>query len=101
MNSAWRRQNNSYSSAMHSITTAVALRRLFTFAPRTPLLALMIKVGRLLPQRDRAPWIEPVSADKLWQLMSREASLLHWQAGRTLRVASGFYTSQAMEWKRL
>ena len=87
--------------ALATLAGRTGTSMLFTFAPRTPLLALMIKVGRLLPQRDRAPWIEPVSADKLWQLMSREASLLHWQAGRTLRVASGFYTSQAMEWKRL
>jgi len=35
----------------------------FTFAPRTPMLALMISVGRLLPRGDRAhglnPWPKP------------------------------------------
>ena len=32
---------------------------LFTFAPRTPLLAMMISVGRLFPRADRAPWLRP------------------------------------------
>jgi magnesium-protoporphyrin O-methyltransferase len=87
--------------ALATLARRTSTSMLFTFAPRTPLLAVMIKIGRLLPQRDRAPWIEPVDEDRLWQLMSREASLLHWQAGRSERVSSGFYTSQAMEWKRL
>ena len=34
---------------------------LFTFAPRTPALALMHAVGRLFPRGDRAPSIEPVA----------------------------------------
>ena len=32
-----------------------------TFAPRTPLLAAMHAVGRLLPRGNRAPAIEPIS----------------------------------------
>ena len=39
----------------------------FTFAPKTPLLALMHATGRLFPRADRAPSIEPVS----------ELSLIH------------------------
>jgi magnesium-protoporphyrin O-methyltransferase len=73
----------------------------FTFAPRTPFLAAMISVGRLLPRSDRAPWIEPMAEDKLALLMMQDSSLLHWQPGRTQRVSSGFYKSQAMEWRRL
>ena len=34
---------------------------LFTFAPRTPLLAVMHAVGRLFPRGDRAPAIVPVA----------------------------------------
>jgi magnesium-protoporphyrin O-methyltransferase len=41
----------------------------FTFAPRTPLLALMISVGRLLPRGDRAPWLEPMAEMRIAQLM--------------------------------
>ncbi len=74
---------------------------LFTFAPRTPFLALAIGLGRLFPRSDRAPWIEPMAEEKIWRLMALDPALLHWQAGRSERVNSGFYKSQAMEWKRL
>ena len=69
----------------------------FTFAPRTPLLAAMISVGRLLPQKDRAPWLEPMAADKIASLMKQHAALQNWNSMRTQRVSSGFYKSQALE----
>ncbi|MHB2167144.1 magnesium protoporphyrin IX methyltransferase [Alsobacter sp. R-9] len=69
----------------------------FTFAPRTPALALMHAVGKFFPRSDRAPAIEPVSETTLLSLVGREPGLDHWQARRTLRIASGFYTSQALE----
>jgi len=69
----------------------------FTFAPRTPLLAAMIAVGRLLPRGDRAPWLEPMAEEKIATLMKQHASLEDWSARRTLRVSSGFYKSQALE----
>ena len=71
----------------------------FTFAPRTPLLAVMHAAGRLFPRGDRAPAIEPVAEAGL--RASLEASVgRNWQIGRTGRVAHGFYTSQAMEVRR-
>ncbi len=70
---------------------------LFTFAPRTPLLAAMIAVGRLLPRGDRAPWLEPMAAEKIAALMKQHAALDHWNAKRTRRISSGFYKSQALE----
>lgn len=69
----------------------------FTFAPSNPLLATMIGVGRLLPRRDRAPFIEPVAEAKLRRSMAATPALAGWTVGRTTRIASGFYTSQAME----
>ena len=72
----------------------------FTFAPRTPLLAAMISVGRLFPRGDRAPWLNPMAADKLEQLRTTDPVLGAWRAGTTQRVSSGFYTSQAMQWVR-
>ena len=72
----------------------------FTFAPRTPLLALMISVGRLFPRGNRAPWLEPMAAEKIAALMAAHPGLAGWQSGRTQRVSSGFYQSQAMEWSR-
>ena len=73
----------------------------FTFAPRTPMLAAMISIGRLLPRTNRAPWLEPMSKEKLLALMAQDAVLQTWQHSRDERVSSGFYKSQAMEWTRL
>ena len=70
---------------------------MFTFAPKTPLLSAMITVGRLFPQRDRAPFIEPVAESKLRKLVAANPQLAAWQPGRTHRVSTGFYTSQALE----
>jgi len=71
---------------------------LFTFAPRTPALALMHAVGRLIPQREhRAPAIEPVAPAALLRRIAAHRALAGWRAERTERVASGFYTSQALE----
>jgi magnesium-protoporphyrin O-methyltransferase len=72
----------------------------FTFAPRTPLLALMISVGRLFPRGNRAPWLEPMAAEKIAALMADHGSLKGWSTGRTQRISSGFYQSQALEWSR-
>jgi magnesium-protoporphyrin O-methyltransferase len=70
---------------------------LFTFAPRTPLLAAMHTVGRVFPRADRAPAIVPVAEQALRAGLAASPALAGWQVGRTLRVASGFYTSQALE----
>lgn len=72
----------------------------FTFAPHTPLLAAMITVGRWLPRKDRAPWLQPMAAHKISGLMQNHAALRGWTAQRTQRISSGFYKSQAMEWLR-
>ena len=73
----------------------------FTFAPRTPLLAAMISIGRLLPRSNRAPWLEPMAKEKLLAMMANDTVLQKWQHSRDERVSSGFYKSQAMEWIRL
>lgn len=70
---------------------------IFTFAPKTPLLTLMWWAGRLFPRHDRAPAIEPLTERALRRRLAAEPALAAWRVGRTLRVASGFYTSQAME----
>lgn len=70
---------------------------LFTFAPRTAPLALMHAVGRLFPRGDRAPSIEPVAEEALRRKMAEEPGLAAWRMTPTVRVASGFYTSQAAE----
>ena len=72
----------------------------FTFAPSNPLLASMITVGRLFPRRDRAPFIEPVAEPKLRRRLATSPALDAWRVERTERIASGFYTSQAMLLRR-
>ena len=72
----------------------------FTFAPRTPVLAAMISFGRLFPRGDRAPWLEPMAESRIAHLMKGHRALDGWSCGRTQRVSSGFYKSQAMEWLR-
>jgi len=70
---------------------------LFTFAPKTPALALMHTVGRLFPKSDRAPAIEPVAIETLHGVIADASGLEDWRCGRTHKIASGFYTSQAQE----
>jgi magnesium-protoporphyrin O-methyltransferase len=83
--------------AIASLSRLARASVLFTFAPSTPLLAAMISVGRLFPRGDRAPFIEPVAETRLRTLLAAEPALSAWRIGRSERVASGFYTSQAME----
>jgi magnesium-protoporphyrin O-methyltransferase len=73
---------------------------LFTFAPRTPMLAAMHTVGRLFPKSDRSPALEPLAEQHLRRLLAAEPRFAAGTIGRTERVASGFYTSQAMELRR-
>lgn len=68
---------------------------LFTFAPRNPMLALMRASGRLFPSNNRAPWIEPVAESSLRQRLGDGVPLF--AVGRTQRISSGFYKSQALE----
>lgn len=70
---------------------------LFTFAPRTPLLAVMHAAGSLFPRSDRAPSIVPVAEAELRRRLHENPATVAWQIGRTERVKSGFYTSQALE----
>jgi magnesium-protoporphyrin O-methyltransferase len=70
---------------------------LFTFAPKTPALSLMWGIGRLFPRGDRAPAIEPLSETALRKALAAAPELAEWRVGRTQRVSSGFYKSQAME----
>jgi len=69
----------------------------FTYAPRTSLLAMMHAVGKLFPRADRAPAIEPVAPGEFARQLAHSPRLVRWRAARTERVASGFYISQALE----
>ena len=70
---------------------------LFTYVPSNPALLTFRAVGRLFPRGDRAPSIVPVAEKTLHRLVAADAHLGAWRPARTQRVASGFYTSQALE----
>ncbi|MBI1250408.1 MAG: magnesium protoporphyrin IX methyltransferase [Alphaproteobacteria bacterium] len=73
---------------------------LFTFAPRTPALALMHAAGKFFPRGDRAPAIEPVGEGDMRRQIAATPALAGWSIGRSARIVSGFYVSHAMELTR-
>ncbi|MBU3724022.1 MAG: magnesium protoporphyrin IX methyltransferase [Burkholderiaceae bacterium] len=70
---------------------------LFSFPPKNMALAAMITVGKLFPRKDRAPFIQPVSYVRLRGLIESAPGLSAFSVGRTQKISSGFYTSQALE----
>ncbi len=71
---------------------------LFTAAPWTPALALMHFVGRQFARSSkRAPAIEPVRINRLREDLAVSLADSGWSNGRTERIKSGFYISQAVE----
>jgi magnesium-protoporphyrin O-methyltransferase len=84
-------------AALSQLAPRVERSILFTFAPRTPLLATMHAVGRIFPRGDRAPSIEPVSERSLLRRIEAAPALAMFEPGRTKRISSGFYISQALE----
>lgn len=87
-------------AALAAVAPRVRQSLLFTFVPRTPLLALARALGRVLPPANRPPAIEPVSENRLRALLAGEPRLSSWRPARTDRVNSGFYRSQAVELRR-
>jgi magnesium-protoporphyrin O-methyltransferase len=75
------------------------LRVLGAFASRTTesILSMMHAAGKLFPRTDRAPAIEPVSEATVRKGIAASPRFAGWSIGRTQRISSGFYVSQAME----
>jgi magnesium-protoporphyrin O-methyltransferase len=73
---------------------------LFTFAPRTPVLGTMLSIGKMFPRGDKSPSIEPQSETKLRRTLATDQKFAGFAAGRSARITSGFYFSQAMELKK-
>ncbi len=69
----------------------------FTFVPRTALLSLMHMVGKAFPRGNRSPDIRPITERALRHRLAADEALAGFTAGRSDRIESGFYTSQAME----
>jgi magnesium-protoporphyrin O-methyltransferase len=82
---------------LEKLSPRVNEKILFTFAPSTLPLELMIRVGRLFPRRDRAPFIEPISQMKLQKSINESPWFVGWEVPFTQLVSSGFYKSQLLE----
>jgi len=87
-------------AVLEKLSPRVSEKILFTFAPSTLPLEIMIRVGRLFPRKDRAPFIEPISYEKLNKLIDQSPWFVDWEAPFTNLVSSGFYKSQLMELKK-
>ena len=68
----------------------------FTFAPSTPALEVMHRVGKLFPRSNRSPAIVPIAELELTEMLGQHRSLSGWRRAETRRVSSGFYKSQAL-----
>lgn len=83
-------------SDIGQILDGLALRlsgnMVFTVAPRTPLLMAMWRVGKLFPRNDRSPTMIPHQATKI-------AAATRGKIREIERVTSGFYISQALEFR--
>lgn len=82
---------------LEKLAPRVTNKIVFTFAPSTLALEVMIRVGRLFPRKDRAPFIEPISQVKLSKLIEQSPWFVDWKIPHTQLVSSGFYKSQLME----
>lgn len=84
-------------NALSHLAGRVNKAMLFTFAPRTALLSTMLSVGKIMPRSDRSPAIIPQSEAKLRREIALRPAFARFNVGRTSRITSGFYFSQAME----
>ena len=67
---------------------------IFSFPPRTIPLALLWGIGKLVPRGDKSPAIEPQPPKKLRAALAKLDGVA---LGRSHRVATGFYISEAQE----
>jgi magnesium-protoporphyrin O-methyltransferase len=86
---------------LEKLAPRVSNKIVFTFAPSTLALEVMIRVGRLFPRRDRAPFIEPISQVRLSKLIDQSPWFVDWRIPHTQLVSSGFYKSQLMELEKV
>ena len=78
---------------LEEIAPRITTNMVFTVAPRTPLLMMMWRVGKLFPQSDRSPTMIPHGPAQL-------AKALHTGTLRDVkRITSGFYISNALEFR--
>lgn len=97
MDSVIHYQGNDKVSVLSKLAKNTQEKVIFTFAPSTFALEMMIRVGKLFPKKDRSPFIVPISEASIRQEIALEEDLQQWDVTFTQRVSSSFYQSQAME----
>ena len=88
-------------AVLEKLSSRVNEKILFTFAPSTLPLELMIRVGRMFPRKNRAPFIEPISQIRLCKAIEQSPWFIDWETPFTHLVSSGFYKSQLLELRKL
>lgn len=88
-------------AVLEKLSSRVNEKILFTFAPSTLPLELMIRVGRMFPRKNRAPFIEPISQIRLCKAIEQSPWFINWETPFTHLVSSGFYKSQLLELRKL
>lgn len=84
-------------AALEAVAPRVRRSIVFTFAPGSLPLRMMMAAGRLFPRGDRSPSIVPVAPERMHRMLAQALGPLGWRLARTQRVSRGFYTSQAQE----
>jgi magnesium-protoporphyrin O-methyltransferase len=97
MDSLIHYETNDAVASLGRLAARVQRSIVFTFPPRTMATAAMHMAGKFFPRSDRSPAIVPVSEARLRALIGASRDLDAWRIGRTDRIVSGFYLSQAME----
>lgn len=77
---------------LDGLSPRLSTNMVFTVAPRTPLLMAMWRVGKLFPRADRSPTMVPHQSASI-------ASATKGRIRELERVSSGFYISQALEFR--
>lgn len=82
--------------ALEQLVARTARSLHVSFAPRTPMLALMHAAGRCLPRADRAPSIVPLAGEKVLSVLGAKDCFKDYKLSIAERVNSGFYISQLL-----
>jgi magnesium-protoporphyrin O-methyltransferase len=79
-------------ATLDRVSSRILTNMVFTVAPRTPLLMTMWRIGKLFPRRDRSPTMVPHQAAEIAKSTAGQIRDID-------RVTSGFYISQALEFR--
>jgi magnesium-protoporphyrin O-methyltransferase len=87
-------------SVLAGLAQRTRIGLIFTYVPSSPALEVFRAVGKLFPRGDRSPAVVPMTERWLHRRIDEDQPLRGWARGRTERISSGFYTSQALELTR-